>query len=98
MKKLFFFLLRCYSKTENERLEILSILHEQVEKEYYEQTTYGNVYNANIEFLMANQFVNKIVNQDDAKSLKIIRAGLRNSTSEAFGYIKTRGKENLSKI
>ena len=88
MKKIIFWFFRIYSKTEKERLEIYALLYEQTEKTYNEQTTFGNVYNANIEFLMANKFVKQLVKENDEKSLAIVGSGLQTSFTKSLTYIK----------
>lgn len=88
MKTIFFWLLRKYSKTENDRLNIHKVLNEQVNSTYNEQTTYGNVYNAHIEFIMANEFVQKLVRESDENGLKAIDNGLQSAYLKALEYIK----------
>lgn len=87
MKKLFLFLLRRYSKAEKERLQIIKVLNDKVSDNYREQTMFGNVYNSNIEFIMANEFINKLVKEKDSDSLKIVETGLTHSYWEAVGFI-----------
>ena len=88
MKRLFFWLLNHYSQTESQRIEILKILDEKVCNDYSEQTTYGNVYNFYIEFIMANKFVIQLVKENDKKALTIVKRGISNSFDESVGYIK----------
>jgi len=90
MKKifLFLFLLNKYSKTEKDRLEIFSKLQEKVSEEYSEQTAYGNVYNAYIEFLMSNKTLNFCVKIKDEEGLKMLKRGLDNSFDISIEYIK----------
>lgn len=88
MKKLFLFLLRRYSNTEKERLQIIKILNDKVSNNYREQTTFGNVYNSNIEFIMANEFINKLVKENNEEFLKMIQNGLSESYWEAIEYIE----------
>ena len=57
MRALFFYLLKKYSKTEEDRLKILAELDNGIYWTYNEQTPFGNVYNYFIEFIMANPFV-----------------------------------------
>ena len=57
MKKLFIYLLKKYSRTEEQRVEILERLHFQVQNDYTEQTIFGNVCNSNIEFIMGTPFI-----------------------------------------
>jgi hypothetical protein len=87
LKKLFFFLLKKYSKTEKQRLLIYKELFYQVEKTYPEQTVYGNVYNANVEFLMSNPFVISRVRINDTEGLQMLKSGLQNSFDESISYI-----------
>lgn len=86
-KKLFFFLLKKYSKTEKDRLEIYKELFYQVERTYPEQTVYGNVYNANVEFLMSNPFLISKVKINDTVGLQMLKSGLQNSFDKSIVYI-----------
>ena len=92
MKKLFFWLLKKYTRTEKQRLEVFSRLHESVSETYSEQTPFGNVYNANIEFIMASPLIKKLVKDSrrgssysESYELNMIKNGL--STSTLFGII-----------
>ena len=60
MKRLFLYLLKKYSKRENGRKIIYEQLWDSVINEYNEQTSYGNIYNINIEFIMFNPFIKKV--------------------------------------
>lgn len=91
MKRLFLFLLRKYSKTERERMEIYKALWYQVKSEYNEQTAFGNVYNMNIEVLMSNPFVRDCVNMEELERLQKLKTGLDNSFDEAVKYIEKEG-------
>lgn len=87
MKRLFFYLLRKYSWTEKQRMEIYSRLWESVTNEYREQSGFGNVYNMNIEFLMANPVIISLVERKDKKGINVIKRGLNESFNEAIGYV-----------
>lgn len=87
MKKLFYLLLRHYANRESGRLEILEVLHEKVTEEYSEQTTFGNVYNYYIEFLMSNSFVKRCVREEDHRSLTLLRKGIDASFNAAMSYL-----------
>ena len=89
MKLLFLFLLKTYSKTEEDRLEIYEALHQKVCETYNEQTAYGNVYNANIEFVMANSFIQKIVRQNNQNSINMLRNGIKESFDKGVKHIQT---------
>lgn len=95
MKKIFVWLLKKYSRTEKQRLEIFSSLYESVSETYSEQTTFGNVYNANIEFIMASPLIKKLVKDSRRGSsyastfeLDMIKKGLGVSTEDAINQIK----------
>lgn len=88
MKKLFLFLLKKYTKTEEDRLDIIEVLNENVISEYNEQSGYGNVYNANIEFIMANKLIRELVYDKNTVGVNIIKGGLINSFDTAIKYIK----------
>lgn len=88
MKKLFFYLLKKYSKTEKDRMKILSELDEGIHYTYNEQTNFGNVYNFFIEFIMSNEFIKRRVRESDETSLKMIKRGIDKSYDESIDYIK----------
>lgn len=88
MKKLFFWLLKRYSKNEKARWEIHKVLNENVSSEYPEQTVYGNVYNSYIEFVMANEFIRKIVKEKDETSIKMIELGIADSFETSICFIR----------
>ena len=90
MKKLFFFLLWKYSKTESQRMEIYKELWYQVKNEYNEQTAFGNVSNMNIEVLMSNPFFVNRVRLGDAEQLKMLKNGLADSFDKSV-YIIEKG-------
>lgn len=87
MKKLFFYLLRKYSWTEKQRMEIYSRLWESVTDEYSEQSGFGNVYNMNIEFLMANPIIIGLVGKKDKRGISAIKKGLNQSFDDAIGIV-----------
>jgi len=88
MKRLFLFLLKKYSKTEEDRLEIYEVLHQKVCETYNEQTIFGNVYNANVEFVMANSFIQKMVRQNDQDALNMLRNGIKESFDRGVKHIQ----------
>lgn len=88
MKKLFFYLFSRYSRREPQRLEILAELQNQVRKEYYEQTGYGNFYNFHTEFILSNDIIKKLVHSNDTEKLEMMKKGMIESYDKALGYIK----------
>ena len=99
MKKLFIYLLKIYSRNEKGRLEIHEVLNEQVRDTYREQTGFGNVYNSNIEFIMGNNLIRTLIEQNKTEKLDIIERGLIESTKSAFKYIKNEPrKKKLQKL
>lgn len=88
MKKIFLFLLNLYSKTEEDRLEIYKKLHEQSSENYREQTCFGNVYNANIEFVMGNEFIQKLVKENNAVYLEMMEEGMKNAVKRGIMYLQ----------
>ena len=79
MKKLFVFLLRKYSKTESQRMEIYQELWYQTKSEHNEATAFENVYNVNVEVLMSNPFFVNRVKIGDDKGLQKLKEWLDNS-------------------
>lgn len=88
MKKIFLLLLNKYAKTEEGRLEIYEVLHQKVCETYNEQTTYGNVYNSNIEFVMANSFIQKMARLNDQTSLNMLKNGMKESFEKGLQHIQ----------
>jgi hypothetical protein len=86
MKKLFLFLLRKYSKTESQRMEIYQELWCKVKEEYNEQTAFGNVYNMNIEVLMSNPFFVSRVQLGQDEHLRMLKQGLSDSFDESVEF------------
>jgi hypothetical protein len=95
MKRLFFFLLRKYSNTEDQRIKIYRELWYKVKNRYSEQTAFGNVYNMNIEVLMANPFIESRVLQKDEESLRMLKSGLDNSFDLSIEFISKEGPKKL---
>lgn len=93
MKRLFLFLLRRYSNTEAQRMEIYKELWAKTKEEYNEQTAFGNVYNMNIEVLMSNPFFESRVMLGQDEDLKMLKQGLSDSFDESVEFVlKERGK------
>jgi hypothetical protein len=87
MKKLFLFLLRRYGQTESGRMEIHRELWYKVKEEYNEQTAFGNVYNMNIEVLMANPFFESRVRLGKVEDLEMLKEGLSESFDDSIEFI-----------
>ncbi len=87
MKRLFLFLLRRYGNTESQRMEIYRELWEKTKEEYYEQTVFGNVYNMNIEVLMANPFFESRVKLGEDEHLTMLKAGLSDSFDRSVEFM-----------
>ena len=88
MKKIFKYLMNLYGRNEEGRLIIFSELHNKVSDEYREQTTFGNVYNANIEFLMSNELFNRLVKENDDYGLAMLKNGINHSFDDAVTFTK----------
>jgi len=84
MKKLFLFLLRKYSQTESQRMEIYRELWYQTKSDYREANVFENINNMNIEVLMSNPFFKRRVELGDVKYLKWIKKGLEKSFDESI--------------
>lgn len=83
MKKIFRYLLKRFTKNEKGRVEVYKILQEQAINEYSEQTTFGNVYNSHIEFVLANEFICSLAKEYDSRALGVIQSGMRKAYFEA---------------
>lgn len=92
MKKLFLFLLKRYTRTEAQRLEVFAVLHDKVSETYSEQTPYGNVYNAHIEFCMAQPFIKKLVEDKKYDCLDMTKSGIGNAFNDAVRYLEPKGR------
>lgn len=92
IRKIFFYLLKRYSKTEKDRLQILAKLDHGIYWNYSEQTMFGNVYNFFIEFIMANEFIKKRAKCNDIESIDIIKTGIEKAYDEAIDYIRMESK------
>jgi hypothetical protein len=84
MKKIFFFLLRKYSKTESQRMEIYKELWYQTKAESnFGVDAFDNMYNMNTEVLMSNPFfVSRVMLGQDEHLLKL-KIGLADSFDES---------------
>ena len=83
MKRLFLFLLRKYSKTESQRMEIYRELWYQTKSDYREANVFENINNMNIEVLMSNPFFNSRVMLGQYEDLKNLKEGLGKSFDES---------------
>ena len=83
MKRLFLFLLRKYSKTESQRMEIYQELWYKTKHEYDATTAFENVCNMNIEVLMSNPFFKSRVMLGQYEDLKNLKEGLGKSFDES---------------
>jgi hypothetical protein len=89
IQKIFLFLLRKYSKSEEERIEIYKVLLDKTSDTYNEQTVFGNVYNAHIEFIMSSGLVKKLIKKQDLHSLQMIGSGLKSAYAQALMFLDT---------
>ena len=83
MKKIFFFLLSKYSKTESQRMEIYKELWYQTKNEYDATTAFENMCNMNIEVLMSNPFFVSRVALGQYEDLKNLKEELEKSFDES---------------
>lgn len=88
MRKIFYYLLEKYSKTEKDRLEILKALHAGVREEYSEQNMIGNIGNSAVEFVMSHDYLRFAVSTYDAHSVKLIRGSIESSIESAITYLE----------
>ena len=95
MKRLFLFLLKRYTRTERERIEVYEQLWDSITSDYSEQSGFGNVYNMQIEFLMANPVISNAVFEKDRKSLSMLKRGIQQSFGTSIEYIE---KEKFNRI
>jgi len=99
MKKLFLYLLKKYTKTEKDRIDIIEVLNENVICEYNEQTGFGNIYNSHIEFIMGNKLIRSIIYENRAGEVDMIKGNLTSSIDAAIRFIKNEPRrQKLKKI
>ena len=91
-KRIFLYLLRKFSRTEEKRLMILREMWAGVLREYNEQTYTGNVYNFQIEFIMSNDYIKMLSTSGDERTLDRIRESVIEGT---IAGIEILNKENL---
>ena len=85
MKKIFFFLLRKYSKTESQRMEIYTELWYQTKSESnFGVDAFDNMCNMNIEVLMSNPFFVSRVALGQYEDLKNLKEELEKSFDESI--------------
>ena len=97
MKRLFLMLLKEYSKTESQRIEIYQELWYQTKSEYDEATAFENMRNMNIEVLMSNPFFvsRVIVGQDE--HLRMLKEELGKSFDESIDITFLRLHKSVKK-
>ena len=86
MKRLFLFLLRKYSKTESQRMEIYQELWYQTKSESGVDA-FDNMYNMNTEVLMANPFFVSRVELGQDEHLRMLKQGLADSFDESVEFV-----------
>jgi len=91
LRKIFKHLLKRYSKTEKDRLEILEELWNGILYTYNEQTYPGNVSNMQIEFFMSNPYVRYASASFDSETLDAIKTITSNAVDESIDFLQ---KEN----
>ncbi len=91
-KKIFLYLLKKFSRTEEERQVVLKQLWAGVLREYNEQTYTGNIYNFQIEVMLSNDFVKMVSTLEDERTLDRIRASVIEGTIAGIEILNT---ENL---
>lgn len=88
MRRLFFHLLKRYTRTERDRLVILQEVFGGVQQDYYEQTMPGNIHNFLIETLIANEWVRHAVHTQDTGTLQIVKNTYTHAVEEAYREIR----------
>lgn len=88
MKKLFLFLLKRYSNTESERMEIYKQLWYKTKEEYPEQTVFGNFYNMNVEVIMSNPFFAIRAQTGVVEDLKKLKENLSQSFDNSIHFVR----------
>ena len=84
MKKIFFYLLKKYSKSE--RVEILSILDEDLYD--FEKTPCVNVCVRFTEFIKSSKFIHQRIEENDLETLKDVKESLHRTYDETLNSIR----------
>jgi hypothetical protein len=92
-RKIFKLLLKRYSKTERNRLEIMEELWKGIIDTYSEQTYPGNIQNMQIEMIMSNPWIRFAASSHDTKSVDFIKSNIRIGTSLAISYLEKENEE-----
>lgn len=87
MRKIFFWLLAKYSKSEKDRLLVLEELWKGVLTNYTEQSMPGNLHNFQIEVVMSSPWVRYVVNTMDDRTEEIIIANFNSGTLAGIGFL-----------
>lgn len=87
MRRLFFHLLKRYTRTEQNRLAILRELFNGVLRDYSEQTMPGNIHNFTIETLLANDWIRQAVHTQDRGTLQVIKNTITYAVEEGYSHI-----------
>lgn len=88
MKKIFKYLLKKYSKTEKDRLEILEEIWNGILHTYNEQTYPGNISNMQIEIFMSNPYVRYASASFDTETLDMIKTITLNAVDESIDFLQ----------
>lgn len=94
-KRLFLYLLKQYTQTEEDRVEVYKAVNQGALDEYYEADPYQNFYNSYLEFLISNPFIKQLIdynNLTDSDTFKPIRIGLVNVLKEGVDIISEKNK------
>ena len=97
MKKIFFFQLRKYSKTESQRMEIYQELWYQTKSEYNATTAFENMRNMNIEILTSTPFFVSRVALGQYEDLKNLKEELGKSFDESIEFTFLRFHKSVKK-
>ena len=79
-------------------MEVYGHLWDSITSEYSEQSAFGNVYDMQIEVLMANPFISKVVLEKDRKSLSMLKKGIQNSFGTSIEYIEKERFHRIPKV
>ena len=92
-KKIFLYLLRKFSRTEEQRQIVLREMWAGVLREYNEQTYTGNVYNFQIEFIISNDYIKMLSSSGDERTLDRIKKSVMQGTVAGIEILNTENAE-----
>lgn len=93
LKKLFKYLLKKYTRSEKDRIEVIEELWDGVLYNYNEQTYPGNIRNMQIEIMMGNPYIRFAACSYDNPSIQLLKMNMEIAVDESIEYLKSENSE-----